>query len=155
MTVSPQSADAIRLAQAVNASKQLSGNAVYVGHSIGGRLAAVASMESGNPAITFNAAGVSPATVAYMASEQWISTSDMYAKLRNGQVREYSTADDPLTNIQQNYRYPTSAVAPDGVGSRIYLGGSNWYPKTGHEMPNVRTEMERRYPKFYNPTPTR
>ena len=149
MTVSPQSADAIRLAQAVNASKQLSGNAVYVGHSLGGRLAAVASMESGNPAITFNAAGVSPATVAYMASEQGISTSDMYRKLSNGQVRAYSTADDPLTNIQQNYRYPTSAVAPNAVGSRIYLDGSNLNPKTGHEMPNVRAEMGRQYPGFY------
>ena len=151
MTMSPQSQNAVRLAQAVNASSALSDNSVYVGHSLGGRLAAVASMESGNPAITFNAAGVSPATVAYMASEQGISTSDMYAKLRNGQVREYSTADDPLTNIQQNYRYPTSAAAPDGVGSRIYLDGSNLNPKTGHEMPNVDTEMKNAYPHFYNP----
>jgi hypothetical protein len=73
----------------------------------------------------------------------------MYAKLRNGQVREYSTADDPLTNIQQNY--PTKDVAPDGVGSRIYLDGSNLNPKTGHEMPNVRTEMVNACPGFYNP----
>jgi hypothetical protein len=148
VTMSPQSQNAVRLAQAVNASA-ISDDSVYVGHSLGGRLAAVASMESGNPAITFNAAGVSPATVAYMASEQGISTADMYAKLRNGQVREYSTADDPLTNIQQNY--PTKAVAPDGVGSRIYLDGSNLNPKTGHEMPNVRTEMENAYPGFFTP----
>jgi hypothetical protein len=148
MTTSPQSQNAVRLAQAVNASA-ISDDSVYVGHSLGGRLAAVASMESGNPAITFNAAGVSPATVAYMASKQGISTADMYTKLRYGQVREYSTADDPLTNIQQNY--PTKDVAPDGVGSRIYLDGSNLNPKTGHEMPNVRTEMENAYPGFYNP----
>jgi hypothetical protein len=106
-------------------------------------------MESGNPAITFNAAGVRPATVAYMASEQGISTADMYAKLRNGQVREYSTADDRLTNIQQNY--PTKDVAPDGVGSRIYLGGSNLNPGKGHGMDNVDTEMVNAYPGFYNP----
>jgi hypothetical protein len=149
MTMSPQSGNAVRLAQAVNASPALSDNAVYVGHSLGRRLAAVASIESGNPAVTFNAAGVSPATVAYMASEQGISTADMYAKLSNGQVREYSTADDPLTNIQQNS--PTRDVAPDGVGSRTYLGGSNLNPGTGHGMTNVRSEMVNAYPGFFNP----
>jgi hypothetical protein len=147
MTVSRQSADAIRLGQAVNASRSLSNNAVYVGHSLGGRLAAVASMESGNPAITFNAAGVSPATVAYMASEQGISTAAMYGRLDAGQVRQYSTADDPLTNIQESY--PTSNVAPDGVGARIPLGGSNISPADGHDMRNVWSEMERRYPRFF------
>lgn len=148
MTMSPQSANAVRLAQAVNASPALANNAVYAGHSLGGRLATVASMESGNPAVTFNAAGVSPATVAYMASENGISTADMYARLGDGQVREYSTADDPLTNIQQNY--PTKDVAPDGVGARVYLGGSNTDPAAGHVMPNVRSEMAKAYPGFYN-----
>lgn len=147
MTVSPQSADAIRLAQAVNASPQLSGNAVYVGHSLGGRLAAVASMESGNPAITFNAAGVSPATVAYMASQNGIPTAELYSQLNAGQVRQYSTADDPLTNIQETY--PTNNVAPDGVGARISLGGSNPNPAQGHVMPNVRSEMVNAYPGFF------
>ena len=147
MTMSPQSQNAVRLAQAVNASPDLSENSVYVGHSLGGRLAAVAGIESGNPAVTFNAAGVSPATVAYMASEQGISTADMYAKLSNGQVREYSTADDPLTNIQQNL--PTKDVAPDGVGSRIYLGGSNLNPGAGHGMDNVQSEMTKAYPGYF------
>jgi len=147
MTVSPQSADAIRLAQAVNASPTLADNAVYVGHSLGGRLAAVASMESGNPAITFNAAGVSPATVAYMASQNGISTAEMYGQLTAGQVRQYSTADDPLTNIQESY--PTKNVAPDGVGARISLGGSSINPADGHVMPNVWSEMARKYPGFY------
>jgi hypothetical protein len=83
-----------------------------------------------------------------MASENGISTADMYAKLGDGQVREYSTADDPLTNIQQNY--PTKDVAPDGVGARVYLGGSNTDPAVGHVMPNVRSEMSKAYPGFYN-----
>ena len=148
MTMSPQSQNAVRLAQAVNASPDLAGNSVYVGHSLGGRLAAVASIESGAPAVTFNAAGVSPATVAYMASEQGISTSALYAQLGKGQVREYSTADDPLTSIQQNL--PTKAVAPDGVGSRIYLSGWNLNPATGHGMDNVQTGMSNAYPGFFN-----
>jgi len=147
MTVSPQSADAIRLAQAVNASPTLANNAVYVGHSLGGRLAAVASMESGNPAVTFNAAGVSPATVSYMASQNGISTADMYTQLSAGQVRQYSTADDPLTNVQESY--PTKNVAPDGVGARISLGGSNLNPGAGHGVPNVISEMQKRFPGFF------
>jgi hypothetical protein len=148
VTVSPQSVDAITLAKAVNASPALANNAVYVGHSLGGRLAAVASMESGNPAITFNAAGVSPATVAYMASEQGISTADMYARLSGGQVRQYSTADDPLTNIQE--QYATRDVAPDGAGARVSLGGDAINPATGHMMPNVRAQMEKQYPGYFD-----
>lgn len=147
MTVSPQSRDAIRLADAVNASPLVANNAVYVGHSLGGRLAAVASMESGNPAVTFNAAGVSPATVAYMASQNGISTADLYGRLTDGQVRQYSTSDDPLTNVQETY--PTRNIAPDGIGARITLGGSNLNPVTGHGMDNVRSEMNAAYPGYF------
>ena len=148
VTVSSQSADAIRVAQAVNGSPTLANNAVYVGHSLGGRLASVASMESGNPAVTFNAAGVSSATVSYMAAQNGISTADMYSQLSAGQVRQYSTADDPLTNVQESY--PTRDVAPDGVGARVSLGGSNLNPIAGHGIPNVISEMNKQYPGFYN-----
>lgn len=147
ITLSPQSRDAVRLADAVNASPKLGNNAVYVGHSLGGRLAAVASMESGNPAVTFNAAGVSPATVAYMASQNGIPTAEMYGRLNDGQVRQYSTSDDPLTNVQE--KYPTRDVAPDGVGARITLGGSNLNPVDGHGMDNVRSQMTAAYPGFF------
>jgi hypothetical protein len=71
----------------------------------------------------------------------------MYARLSSGQVRKYSTADDPLTNIQQNYS--TRDIASDGVGSRTYVGRSNLNPAAGHGMANVRSEMEKAYPQFF------
>lgn len=149
VTVSPQTQNAIALAQAINASPELADNVVYTGHSLGGRLAAIASMTSGNPAVTFNAAGVSPATVAYVAGVNGMTSDQMSAQLDAGQVRSYSTADDPLTNLQE--RGPTADMLPDAVGARIYLGGDNLNPITGHLMPNVREQMEAANPGFYNP----
>ncbi len=161
MTVSGQSANAIALAKAINASK-IADDVVYTGHSLGGRLASVASMVSGNPAVTFNAAGVSPATVSYLAGVNGISTEHMYAQLATGQVRAHSTSDCMLTYL--NERSPVAGMFPDTVGVQIHLGGeprpiSPLDPlgaleqiKAGHGMPNVDMQMRKQFPETFGGT---
>lgn len=65
-TVSPQTLQVLALSEAIESSGN--GDAViYSGHSLGGRLAAIAALNSGQPAVTYDAAGVSQATINYIA----------------------------------------------------------------------------------------
>lgn len=143
LSVSPQTDDVLNLVSAIENSDIGGDNFVYLGHSLGGRLAAVASLASGNAAITFNAAGVSPATLSYLASSQGLTAQQLISLSSGGQIRSYATSDDLLTNLQE--RIPVaSQLMPDAVGQRIQLGGKHYLNQVdGHLLDNVIAEMNR------------
>ncbi|QNP57042.1 hypothetical protein [Tessaracoccus defluvii] len=99
----PQSEMAMRIAQAISGS-HLQDQVIYAGHSLGGRLAAVAAMTSGNPAVTANAAGVSPAQIEYIAQANGMTTQEVRQALDSGLVRAYRTDDDILTGSRRDTR---------------------------------------------------
>lgn len=144
----PQSEMAMAIAQAVGDSDQ-QGNVIYAGHSLGGRLAAVAAATSGNPAITANAAGVSPAQLEYIAQQNGMTSAQLTDYLNSGGVRAYNTADDLLTGLQEDYPI-TPGLMPNAVGTQIDLDGSK-DPVAGHDDSNVRDEYNRRYPDASRP----
>jgi hypothetical protein len=148
VTVSPQTQSALRLAEAIDRSS-VADDTTYTGHSLGGRLASAAALYSGSPAVTFQAAGVSPATVDYIAAQNGQTSQQLLNQASNGQIRAYHTADDPLTNAQQHldqYGFGNvSAAAPDAVGHPISLGGDNG-SFGGHGMDNMWSEMKEGYP---------
>lgn len=131
----PQSEMAIAIAQAVGQSPQHD-NVLYAGHSLGGRLAATASLVSGNPAVTANAAGVSPAQLEYIAQSNGTTVEQLQSQLDSGQVRVYQTDDDILTGLQEDYPI-TPGLMPDAVGVPIDLPG-HLNPVDGHGSGNVR-----------------
>lgn len=140
----PQSQMAMAIAQAIGDSDR-QGDVVYGGHSLGGRLAAIASMTSGNPAVTANAAGVSDATVDYIAQQNGMSAQQLRADVDGGLVRSYHTADDILTHLQEQMPL-TSGLMPDAPGTRLELGGQNpTYSADGHLADNVQAEYTREY----------
>jgi hypothetical protein len=64
----------------------------FVGHSLGGGLASVASMVTGRPAITYNPVGLSDATLEWLENNNYsVDTSNIYGYIMEG---------DPLTNYQ-------------------------------------------------------
>lgn len=141
----PQSEMAMAIAQAVGGSPA-QGQVLYGGHSLGGRLAAIAAMTSGNPAITANAAGVSDATMAYVAQQNGMTLAQLRAEADAGVVRGYRTSDDVLTGLQEDWAI-TSALLPDAPGAAIDLAGSRGLG--GHAATNVADE----YDKAYAPGP--
>ncbi|NLT30443.1 MAG: hypothetical protein GXX86_08305 [Propionibacterium sp.] len=141
VTVSPQSQNTINLAQAL-AATPMGDDLIYAGHSLGGRLASVASITTGNGAVIFNAAGVSPATVEYLAGLHGRPADQVLADLEAGQIRSYRTADDLLTNLQEHTPY-VSDLMPDALGHQIELGGDNPNQIDGHLMPNVIEEWDK------------
>lgn len=151
----PQSEMAMAIAQAIGQSPQQD-QVIYGGHSLGGRLASIAAMTSGNPAITSNAAGVSPAQLEYIAQANGISVQEVQQALDNGLVRAYRTDDDILTGLQE--RYPiTPGLMPDAVGVTIDLPGDK-NPVEGHGSINVREQYYNVYdederPRSMTPTP--
>ena len=66
--VHPQITQALDNAQTIDQrAKEVSANVTYVGHSLGGFLASVASRKTNNPAMTFNPAGTHPLYDAKLA----------------------------------------------------------------------------------------
>lgn len=110
----------------------------FIGHSLGGGEAANNSNLTGNPAITFNAAGVGKITKYVNGSAQGGWFGGLTAVLRTeGRIDAYIMRTDPLNNIQNN-----SSLMPDVNGKRHYitpttLGG--FY--NGHSMDNVLREF--------------
>ncbi len=123
-------------------------NVTFVGHSLGGRLAAVASVATGAQAVTFNSAGVSNSELMYamtVAGKQSniadyvmgglhdltmgkISGGAMVnerSALTHGQITNYTSQNDPLTGAQDY------TPAPEALGHRItvkdpsILGGAH------------------------------
>lgn len=138
----PQSQMAMAIAQAIGDSDR-QGDVVYGGHSLGGRLAAIAAMTSGNPAVTANAAGVSDATIDYIAQQNGMTREQVLADTNGGLVRAYRTQDDILTNLQENWPI-TSGLMPDHHGTNFDMGGSQ-DPVTGHGSDNVQYEYNQQY----------
>lgn len=133
----PQSEMAMAIAQAIGASPEQN-RVIYGGHSLGGRLASIAAMTSGNPAVTANAAGVSPAQLEYIAQANGVSVAQIQQDLADGLVRAYRTDDDILTGLQE--RYPiTPGLMPGAVGSPIDLPGDQ-NPIDGHMAGNVQDQ---------------
>lgn len=122
-TMSPQTGNVLRITDAL----QRSGNAdgvVFTGHSLGGRLAAVAALDTGNAAVTYDAAGVSKATVDYLANKNGVDPAQLLASANDGQVRRYYAGDDPLTAAQERWRNYAGSL-PDAVGKPIPVGPVN------------------------------
>lgn len=105
--VSRQYSQAVALAARADMAVP-SGSLAMVGHSLGGGLASIASLTTGNKGYTFNSAGLSPAT----AARYGVSLSNA-----PGLVTAYSSSTD-LLNLTQ-YMLPGT---PDAAGTRISLG---------------------------------
>lgn len=133
-----QSADAVALAQALDETEHAP-DVIYTGHSLGGRLASTASMATGNGAVTFNAAGVPPATVDYFAARNGVDPTEFRQQIQDGQVRLYTTEDDILTKVQEDSVLADGA--PDAVGRQYRLPGSK-DPISGHLMDNVEEQFD-------------
>lgn len=118
-TVSPQTRQVLAITEALERSGH-SDQVAYTGHSLGGRLAGEAALATGSSAITYNAAGVSPATVDYIANRNGVDRETLLQQANDGQVRRYYTGDDPLTAAQERFR-GTQERMPDAVGSPIQL----------------------------------
>ena len=92
--LSGQHLQAIALAQGLAGSVG-SDNMVITGHSLGGGLASTASVATDIPAVTFNAAGVHPNTVAAATA---LGGGD--AGYSSGQIRNYHVRGEMLTTLQ-------------------------------------------------------
>ncbi|SDD55950.1 hypothetical protein [Auraticoccus monumenti] len=143
-TLSPQTEQALAVAEAINASPG-GDDVVYTGHSLGGRLASIASLASGNAAITYNAAGVSDATVDYIARANGTTSEALLQQASDGQVRAYRTGDDILTRAQEGI--PGSQHVHDAVGAPIEYGDGTLQSDGigGHQLDNVEESYEEDY----------
>ena len=105
---------AIALAQQ---AKQAFGNdVVLTGQSLGGGLAAAASMVSEVPAVTFNAAGVHDKTL-----ERYGFDADVLKQqAEQGLIRSYRVKNELLTHLQED-SIPLKWAMPDAPGHKIEL----------------------------------
>jgi hypothetical protein len=111
----PQYRQAVELATEV--SEALGPRLVgMTGHSLGGGLAAVASLRTGVAAVTFNAAGVRDSTLERLGIAR--DVRDLAAE--SGHVRRYTVDNDILTELQE-HMIRTRTVLPDPIGHRIRL----------------------------------
>jgi hypothetical protein len=103
-------------------------NVAFTGHSLGGGLAATATLASGAQGVTFNAAGLSNETLREYGSPNTLRAE--YAS--NGTLRSYSVAGDPLTAVGHSgipHPIGTELQMPNVSGSRnpitVHGGGGN------------------------------
>lgn len=98
-------------------ARQVFGNDVILtGQSLGGGLAAAASMVSEVPAVTFNAAGVHDRTL-----ERYDFDADVLKReAAHGLVRAYHVRNELLTHLQED-SIPLKWAMPDAAGHRIEL----------------------------------
>lgn len=116
-------------------------NVAFTGHSLGGGLAATATLASGAQGVTFNAAGLSNETLREYGSPN--SLRDDYAA--NGALRSYSVAGDPLTFVgHAGVPHPigTELQMPNVTGSRNPItvhggGGDNQLYVEGLRQPGL------------------
>ncbi|MFZ1282512.1 MAG: hypothetical protein WAQ75_00135 [Propionicimonas sp.] len=154
--VTKQDLMAIRLARAI-ASSPSADNVTYVGHSLGGRLAAVAAIASGAEAVTYDPAGTSDAVVAQAlaardGSDAAAATQHLAEAGHN--VTVYRVAHDPLNMAQEvplinqlappafgdnRYMvYDSDLAGPDDVSGAF--SGEFW--KDGHDLTSMKNGME-------------
>ena len=114
VTMSQQSKRAMEVAEAIRKAGH-GDNVVYTGNSLGGRLAAVAALSSGGVAVSFNAAGVSPGTLEYLAAQRGMSVEELRAEANSGSVRRYYLDGEILTTLQEKTPI-TRDLMPDAPG---------------------------------------
>ena len=107
----------------------------FVGHSLGGGLAAASAYATGNEAITFNPAGVSQKTLDNnLVTSKKGSMNDM--------IQAYIMTTDPLNNIQNNNGNITGALMPDVDGTRHPIKPTSISSRlNGHSMDNLLIEI--------------
>ena len=97
-----------------------SSEVTFVGHSLGGGLAALASMNTGRVAITFNAASVADTWKEYLINYNCYNGTD--------NIWNYVTDDDWLTPLQDQWNRTAE-------GTRIVVPHDN--SKAGHNLKNL------------------
>ena len=102
--------DAMALAQ--EAAAAYGDNLAITGHSLGGGLASAAALATDNPAVTFNAAGLSDQTLRSLN----FTPNGAREYAAEGLVRRYNVENDILTGAQQGV-----SPLPDAVGHELRL----------------------------------
>lgn len=105
---------AVQLAQ--QAEVAFGDDLVITGHSLGGGLAATASLATGTAAVTFNASGVHDNTIEGLGLDPATAKADAEA----GQIRRYNISGDPLTAAQED-TFGSKWLMPDAPGHEINL----------------------------------
>lgn len=91
-------------------------NVIFAGHSLGGGLAAAASLVNNIPAVTFNAAGVHDNTL----ERYGLDADALKHKAEQGLIRTYQVKNELLTHLQED-SLPLKWAMPDAPGHRIEL----------------------------------
>lgn len=116
------------------------GNVVFTGHSLGGGLASTAALAvSDSTAVTFNAAGVSPATMVRLG------LNPLDTNQADDRIRRYNVENEILTGLQEDSVF--SGVMPDAIGHEITLenpGGLFENPLSSHGMDTVLAALDSR-----------
>lgn len=144
VTMSPQTEQVLAITEAISSSPNAD-NVMFTGHSLGGRLASIASLDTGNGAVTYNSAGVSPSTIDYVASSNGTTAEELTQQANDGQVRRYHTGNDPLTAAQERWD-ATRDAAPDALGHPIQIGPDDPTPYEGHTNDKVEEQFDQTYP---------
>ena len=105
---------AIALAQ--EAKRTFGDNVILTGQSLGGGLAAAASLVNNIPAVTFNAAGVHDNTL----ERYGLDADALKRKAEQGLIRTYQVKNELLTHLQED-SLPLKWAMPDAPGHRIEL----------------------------------
>ncbi|WP_149195112.1 phospholipase [Luteimonas suaedae] len=113
--------EAVQLAQLADAA--FGDSLAITGHSLGGGLAATASLATGNTAVTFNASGVHDDTMRDLGLDPDAAKADAAA----GQIRRYNVDGEALTTAQQDI-WGVNGI-PDAPGHEIVLDDPD--PLTG------------------------
>lgn len=119
---SEQHLRAIHLAQ--DLSRSVGGeNMVITGHSLGGGLASTASIATDVPAVTFNAAGVHPNTVAEAQEQGGAVAAYSPDQIRNYHVRGemLTTLQNPLGSFVDHAPPVGDTPLPNALGTQIAL----------------------------------
>jgi len=117
--------DAARLGNVFSLGAGDSSNLTYVGHSLGGGLASLAALKSGENAITFNSAGLSAGTLA----RYQVRRGDA-----NRLVQAYYLRGEILSTLQDH------SPLPKAVGARVPINpisSTPWSPLARHGMDSV------------------
>ncbi|MGF2652910.1 phospholipase [Serratia marcescens] len=117
--------------KAVNIGKAIKGGAGISGHSLGGSMASAASMASGKPAWTFNAAGLNAGTVEKYGGSIIGSADNIQAYRVKGELLTKLQEVDLWEDAKDLQFYPPavmakerlSMLAPDAVGVKHTLSG--------------------------------
>ena len=125
---------------AKNIKQELKGDELtYVGHSLGGGLAAANAYTTGDHAMTFNAAGVSPLTIAW-----W--------DRKNAKIDAYVHVRDELHKIQKKIGLIADGHIHWRYKNRMVLGHSieNFYRSDNKLIRDRIREMSSTYQDMYN-----